>query len=283
MSGSGRVVYTDLDGTMLGAYGCFFLDAAGEPTLEPARALHQLQCSGVPLVLVSGRTRVQLLEAARVLGADGFVAELGAVIGWDRGFSHSVVDGLVPAGHEGRLPTEVMADHRVVEDLLDRYPGRVEWHSPWHTGRETDAMIRGTLDLAEARRWLAAHGHTWLDIADNGVLPAPEPPPGLETTLDDDVWPPRVYHLKPAGVTKGTGIAADLERRGLVRDDAIAIGDSVSDLDMAPYVRELWIVANGASDPNVAARLDRLDNVRLTSSPLGAGWAQAVRAFLADG
>ncbi len=71
-------------------------------------------------------------------------------------------------------------------------------------------------------------------------------------TLDDDPLPPRVYHLMPRGISKGAAIAWDLERRGLSPADAVAIGDSVSDLEMAPAVGRLWITANGAAVDGMA-------------------------------
>ena len=80
-------------------------------------------------------------------------------------------------------------------------------------------------------------------------------------TLDDDPLPPRVYHLMPRGISKGAAIAWDLERRGLDPADAVAIGDSVSDLEMAPAVGRLWITANGAAVDGMAELLAAVPNV----------------------
>jgi hydroxymethylpyrimidine pyrophosphatase-like HAD family hydrolase len=65
-----KVLYTDLDGTMVGPYGNFFAADDRTPTLAPATALLELHRAGVALVLVSGRTRLQLQEAALIFGAD---------------------------------------------------------------------------------------------------------------------------------------------------------------------------------------------------------------------
>ena len=59
----------------------------------------------------------------------------------------------------------------------------------------------------------------------------------------------------PRGISKGTAIAWDLARRGIDPLDAVAIGDSVSDLDMAPAVGRLWITANGAAVDGMAELL----------------------------
>ena len=77
---SARIVYTDLDGTMVGPRGSFWHTADRELTAHPATALLELHRAGVPLVLVSGRTFEQVVEAARIFAADGAIAELGATI-----------------------------------------------------------------------------------------------------------------------------------------------------------------------------------------------------------
>ena len=101
-------------------------------------------------------------------------------------------------------------------------------------------------------------------------------------TLAPEGLPPRVYHLMPRGISKGTAIAWDLERRGIDPADAVAIGDSVSDLDMAPAVGRLWITANGAAVDGMAELLAAVPNVDVTDAAMGEGWAQAVRASLRE-
>jgi hydroxymethylpyrimidine pyrophosphatase-like HAD family hydrolase len=84
----------------------------------------------------------------------------------------------------------------------------------------------------------------------------------------------------PRGISKGAAIAWDLERRGLSPADAVAIGDSVSDLEMAPAVGRLWITANGAAVDGMGARIDAVPNASVTDAPMGEGWAQAIRASI---
>lgn len=264
-----KVLYTDLDGTMVGPYGNFFAAADRTPTLAPARALLELHRAGVALVLVSGRTRAQLQEAGLIFGADGFVAELGALVGWDRGRSVRVLPGAMPASYGGRLPIEVMASLGLPDALFDRWPG-LEWHAPWHRGHEADAMLRGTVDVAAVEDWLAGEGLGWLKLRDNGVLPGPE---GRH-----------IYHLMPDGLSKGGAVGWDLQRRGLSPDDAVAVGDSASDLGMAPYVGTMWVTANGAEAAHMARLLNAAraagQDVRVTAEPVGVGWAEAVLAAL---
>jgi phosphoglycolate phosphatase-like HAD superfamily hydrolase len=262
------IVYTDLDGTMLGRAGSFFRTGPGDLTLEPARALLDLHRADAVLVLVSGRTRPQLVEAARILGADGYVGELGAVVGWAHGREHEVLRGALPEAYADRRPLDVLRSIGVVQDIFARWPGLLEWHSPWHEDNESNAMLRGRIEVDAVNAWLRDRGLGWLSLRDNGVLPVPEPT--------------HVYHLMADGLSKGLGVARDLQRRGLRRDDAVAIGDSASDLDMARYVRRMWVVGNGARQPHMADLMARHDNVVACAADFGLGWAEAVRAALAD-
>jgi hydroxymethylpyrimidine pyrophosphatase-like HAD family hydrolase len=270
-----RIVYTDLDGTMVGPRGSFWHAADGTPTLDPATALAELHRAGVPLVLVSGRTRLQLLEAGRIFAADGFVAELGSLVCWSGGWETHLLTGELPAEHAGREPVAVMAGLGIVDALLAEHPGRLEWHEPWHADHTADAMLRGRVDPVAVDAWLAERGCGWLTLKDNGAIPV-----ASRMRLDADVRPPRVYHLMPRGVSKGAAIAWDLARRGLDPAEAVAIGDSVSDLEMAPAVGRLWVTANGAAVDGMAGLLAAVPNATVTDAPMGAGWAQAVRASL---
>jgi hydroxymethylpyrimidine pyrophosphatase-like HAD family hydrolase len=270
-----RIVYTDLDGTMVGPRGSFWHTAARDLTADPATALLELHRAGVPLVLVSGRTFEQVIEAARIFAADGAIAELGATVAWDAGRGTHRLRGELPAKFGERTPMAVMAELGIVERLMAEHPGQLEWHAPWHATHDADALLRGRVDPLAVDAWLAQQGAGWLTLKDNGAIPATS-----RMTLDDDPLPPRVYHLMPRGISKGAAIAWDLERRGLTPADAVAIGDSVSDLEMAPAVDRLWITANGAAVDGMRGLIDAVPNVTVTDAPMGEGWAQAVRASL---
>jgi hypothetical protein len=270
-----RIVYTDMDGTMVGPRGSFWHTADRKLTAEPATALLELHRAGVPLVLVSGRTHLQLAEDGRIFAADGSIAELGALVSWDAGREMQLLPGALPAEYAGLAPMHVMTELGIVDALFARHPGRLEWHAPWHADHTADAMLRGRVDPAAVDAELADLGAGWLTLKDNGALPAT-----TRTTLDPDPAPPRVYHLMPRGISKGAAIAWDLRRRGLDPADAVAIGDSISDLEMAPTVGRLWITANGAAVAGMADLLSAVPTVSVTRAAMGEGWAQAVRASL---
>jgi hypothetical protein len=270
-----RIVYTDLDGTMVGPRGSFWHTAGRELTAAPAAALLDLHRAGVPLVLVSGRTFEQVIEASRIFAADGAIAELGATVAWDAGRGVHRLRGEFPEGFGDQTPMAAMAELGIVEELIAEHPGRLEWHAPWHRTHDVDALLRGRVDPLAVDAWLAEHDLGWLTLKDNGAIPATS-----RMTLDDDPLPPHVFHLMPRGITKGVAIAWDLERRGLSPEDAVAIGDSVSDLEMAPAVSRLWITANGASVDGMRGLIDAVPNASVTDAAMGEGWAQAVRAAL---
>jgi hydroxymethylpyrimidine pyrophosphatase-like HAD family hydrolase len=272
---STRIVYTDLDGTMVGPRGSFWHSANRDLTDDPATALVELHRAGIPLVLVSGRTFEQVIEAARIFAADGAIAELGATVAWDAGRGTHRLRGELPVQFGDRTPMAVMSELGIVERLFAEHPGQLEWHAPWHITHEADALLRGRVEPLAVDAWLAQAGAGWLTLKDNGALPATS-----RMGLDPHPLPPRVFHLMPRGISKGAAIAWDLERRGLAPEDAVAIGDSVSDLEMAPAVGRLWITANGAAVDGMAALLDAVPNVTVTDRAMGEGWAQAVRASL---
>src|SRR5690242_5310729 len=270
-----RIVYSDLDGTMVGWRGSFWHTGDRALTAEPAAALLDLHRAGVPLVLVSGRTLPQVVEAARIFGADGAIADLGALVSWNSGRETHLLPGEMPAEHAGRTPVSVMEELGVVERLFELHPGFLEWHAPWHADHTADALLRGRVDIARAEAELAAMGAGWLTLNDNGALPST-----ARMTLAEEARPPRVYHLMPRGISKGTAVAWDLRRRGIAPEDAVAIGDSVSDLEMAPAVGRLFVPANGAAVDGMAQLLSAVPNAPVTAAARGQGGAEAVRAVL---
>ena len=156
-----------------------------------------------------------------------------------------------------------------------RHPGRLEWHAPWHTTHETDALLRGRVDALAVDAWLAERGRGLADPEGQRRDPGDVPDDaGRRPAAAAGLPPDAARHLK------GAAIAWDLERRGLSAEDAVAIGDSVSDLEMAPAVGRLWITANGACVDGMAERLVAVPNASVADAPMGEGWAQAVRASL---
>jgi hypothetical protein len=270
-----KVLYTDLDGTMLGRNGSFFHDARGEPTFEPAEALMAARAAGIDVVPTSGRSLFGLVRDARILGLSTAIAEMGALIAYDTGREIVRGYGPMPDG-ESESPVATMQRTGAIDLLLDTYRGRLEPHTPWTAYRECTQIFRGLVDVDDANALLERAGHGWVVLADNGTLGGPQPQLGLGPGES------HVYHLMPRGTSKGTAVAIDRERRGFAREECVAIGDAVADLEIAPRVAVLVVVRDALEDdPDLRMRALALDNVLVTDRPMNLGWADTVRALLA--
>lgn len=263
-----HTVYTDLDGTLLGPGGSLFAVPGGLST-EPAMAVASLAPAGIDLVVVSGRTRDQIREVARILGAKAYIAELGGLLVYREGHREVVVhtDGVRRGSGSAAA---AIARSGAAGFLLDAYRGRLEPHTPWAMlDRECSVLLRGEVDVSGARATLARAGYGWLDLLDNGILPEG----GARRFAHLDVREVHVYHLVPAGVSKRSAVAADRARRGLDREECVAVGDSASDAAVAPEVAAVFIVANGERAMHGE---DLGPNVLLLDRSHGLGFADAV-------
>ena len=268
-----RCVYTDLDGTLLGHGASLFRDADGNFTLLPARALEACHRAGVEVVIKSGRRRAQVMEDARLLGQTSYIFEVGS--------------GMVIDGEESFLtgdwqPRDGRTIHAQIEEsgapalLLERHPGRLEYHVPFHTGREVSHLMRGLVDVDAANVLLAEAGHGSLRLVDNGAISPKDSLPGLE-------GPPHSYHLIPAGASKARAVEAHMRARGYAPEDCIAVGDSREDLDVAAVVGRFFVVANAVErDPGVRAAVAERPNVEVTEARNGEGFYEAVVRSLAE-
>ncbi|MDP9343247.1 MAG: Cof-type HAD-IIB family hydrolase [Actinomycetota bacterium] len=271
--GAIRALYVDLDGTLVGPGGSMFATPSGTSD-RAARAVGELHRAGVELVLVSGRTRDQMREAARVMGAGAYVAELGAFVVLRTDPSAEEALPSFGAFRGPGRPFDAMARSGAGAFLLDRYAGRVEPHTPWaFQDREATMLLRGLLDPAEATGALEDARYRWLEVLDNGVI--------RRTYPSLDVPEVRAYHLVPRGVNKASAVRLHRERRGLAASEAAAVGDSLSDLSMASETGAFFLVANGVD--TIGAAADGMDNVYATRSPVGDGFAEAVAAVLGLG
>jgi hydroxymethylpyrimidine pyrophosphatase-like HAD family hydrolase len=264
-------VYLDLDGTLLGAGASLLHDGEGAVSLLGVRAIEACLRASVEVVLMSGRRRAQVAEDARLLGQTAFIYEAGCVL---------ELDG------EQLWMTELVAGERSVYEqiddsgapalLLEHYAGRLEYHDPWHRGREISHLFRGTVDASEADALLREHGHGGLRLVDNG---------GVSTAVSR-VGPPehlRAYHLIPAGGSKAAAVARHQRARGLAPADTFAVGDSREDLAVAEVVHTFWLVANALErDPAMRGPATAHANVRVTAAGHGEGVYEAVITTLAE-
>jgi phosphoglycolate phosphatase len=210
------------------------------------RALEHLHAHGVPVVLVSGRSRPRLEAVATMLGAADVLPELGAT---DAGY---------PV-RPGQTVHEAIAESGVPAALAAGEPGLVP-HPLAAWGREGSHVLIGRAGPGASALVERLSGGA-LRLADNGEI------------REDGA---HVYHLLPAAASKAAAVARHLEARGLDGAACLAVGDSRQDLDISRVVGCVAIVANGAAaDPGVAA-----DAPWVTRGAYGEGVLEAVEEWL---
>jgi hydroxymethylpyrimidine pyrophosphatase-like HAD family hydrolase len=266
-----RCVYTDLDGTLLGRGASLFRDAEGGFTLLAARALEACHRAGVEVVLKSGRRRAQVMEDARLLGQTAYIYEVGCGLHLDG--EDTYLTGSIQ-------PTRERTVHEQVEEsgaprlLLETYAGRLEHHAPFHLDREFSHLFRGLVDAGEATALLAERGYDELRLVDNGAI-------SPKDSLPDLPGPPHAYHLIPREASKANAVTAHMRARGYAPEEAIAVGDSREDLDVAGVVGRFFLVANAvAKEPDILRGTP--PNVEVTEAAMGEGFYEAVVRSLAE-
>ena len=263
-----RVLYTDVDGTLVGPLGNLLWDSRRTPTLAAAEALVRAARDGLEVVALTGRARPAMFEFARVLGLETWICELGGIRVYDRGATVVHDHGAFPGS--GPPSAEIQ---RAVEVLLEAYPGRLEDHSPWNVNRECSCLLRGEVATDEAEGRLAAAGLGWVTLVDNGVIPR-----RYETL---DVERVRAYHLLPRGVSKAAGVAADRAQRGLDRAECAVVGDAAADLECRAEVGRCFLVHNGLEkDPSLGWAQAPDSGVEVTKAGHGEGFAEVVHRLL---
>jgi hydroxymethylpyrimidine pyrophosphatase-like HAD family hydrolase len=268
-----RCLYVDLDGTLLGPGGSLLHGADGRFALDAVRALQACWRAGAEVVLYSGRRRDSVFAAARLIGSSAYIFELGSGLVVD-GELEWLTDGIVPSDSDGTIFAQLERSGAPAL-LLERFAGRLEYHTPWSIGRDVSHLFRGLVAPDEVRAVLDGAGFQWLRLVDNGVVRArSEQMPGLPIV--------HVYHLIPAGASKARAVARHMQARGYSRTDCIAVGDSREDLDVASVVGAFWLVANAVEhDPMLGSDVAGRPGVRIASESYGAGVYEAVVTTLA--
>jgi hypothetical protein len=267
-----RCVYLDLDGTLLGRGASLLHDGQGNISLDGVRAVQACLRADVQVVLMSGRRRAQVAEDARLLGQRSFIFEAGACVVLE-GEEHWLTGELLP----GELSIAEQIERKGAPALLlERYQGRLEYHEPWHVGREVSHLFRGLVDASEVDELLAEHGHGDLRLVDNGTVTRRSPALAELPQV-------RGYHLVPAGASKVAGVAFHRRAGGYGRGDTLAVGNSREDLACAAEVGAFWLVANAIEhDPSLRSALSAYDNVHVAEAGNGGGVYEAVIGTLVE-
>lgn len=269
-----RILFTDVDGTLVGPGGTLLADADGRPSARTAEAVVAVNRAALPVVITTGRNRMQTAEISRLVGWRAFIAELGCVVQFDRSEEPALLlgdwpdDALLP----DETPWQAIVRAGALDALREAFPGRIEEHAPWHVDRVATHVLRGDVDVVQAQRVLDELSLP-IDIVDNGVIRPPRHTlVGVEKI--------HAYHLVPRGASKTRAIRMVLGRFGLESEQALAIGDSASDVDMADAAALLVLVANALDDDRVRRAVAGRANIVVTRAQRGDGWAELASAWL---
>jgi phosphoglycolate phosphatase len=270
-----RCLYVDLDGTLLGPGASLLRGADGRFSPLGVRALEACWRADVEVVLYSGRRQQSVFESSRLIGSSAYVFELGCGLVVD-GELEWLTGGIEPSASAGSIHDQIDASGAPAL-LLERYAGRLEYHTPWSIGREVSHLFRGSVDLADVSSMLSDARLGWLRLVDNGVVRAhAEQTPGLDVV--------HAYHLVPSIASKARAVARHMQARGYDPAECVAAGDSREDMDTAAVVGTFWLVANALErDPGLASEVAGRTGVRVASEGYGAGVYEAVVTTLAGG
>src|SRR3954452_22313669 len=117
----------------LGGRGSLLNDGEGGTTLLGVRALEACRRAGVEVVLMSGRRKESVATPSRLFGQRAYIFEVGSCLVVD-GEEHWLTGDLQP-GDRGTIFEQIEASGAPTL-LLERYAGLLEYHDPWHRGRE---------------------------------------------------------------------------------------------------------------------------------------------------
>jgi hydroxymethylpyrimidine pyrophosphatase-like HAD family hydrolase len=220
---------------------------------------------------MSGRREPQVHEAARLMGQTSYIYEAGCAFAIDG--ETTLLTGDFAPSEDGTIYEQIEA-RGTPRALFERFPGRLECHSPWHHGRVLSHLFRGKVEVAEANALLAERGEEDLRLLDNGAIGTPMPAVEGRT---------HAYHLVPRQVSKGAAVAAHARARGYELEQTIAVGDSVEDLEVAPAVGRFFVVANGPErDAGLRSALPSFPNAAVTEGAMGDGFYEAVVSTLVE-
>ena len=272
-----KVIFTDLDGTLLGRGGSLFRLGDGTPTGAPAAALAEAHMRGVEVIPVSGRQIEHVEPVAWVIGARSYIAEVGAIVSLHtkespRPRTIKLFGECLPSENP---PYETMICSGAVDLLLERNRGKLEFHTPWNEGRIASHLFRGNVHVAEENEALRKAGIDWCHLVDNGVIPRQYE--SLEVSRV------HAYHLLPYGTSKARAIREVIRRLGLRRQEAVSLGDSRADIETAAEVSAMFLLRHAVDlDPSIVKFAKQFDNVFVTEKPHGLGWAEAVELCLRE-
>jgi len=262
-----KVIYTDLDGTLLNNKGCLIKDDEDNYFFDAVKQLKNLADKSIDVVLVSGRNKMQLKYNAQMMNLKNYIAELGSEVVYDLGKEvHTTYDKTRQKYDFASLGPDLEA---VAGLLKNEFPLQIEYNADWNRYRSTNVLFLGEIDLDRANKLLEQHGYGDWGIINNG-------PTALYAT-NLNVNKVYFYNLMPKGVDKSSGVKLDKKLRHLEKKNCIALGDSLEDLKMAGEVSHFFLMNNNFHDEkDVLEALPQYNNVYISESKMNRGWAEVI-------
>ena len=143
--------------TVSGAYHRVTVD--GEPLNLYAESCGPADAPALLMLHTAGADSRQyhgLMADARLLGQTSYIYEAGCAVMIDG--ERTLLTGSWQPNEKG-TPAEQLLAAGVADALFERFAGRLEWHEPWHHGREFSLLMRGKVDVDEANALIRELGY----------------------------------------------------------------------------------------------------------------------------
>ncbi len=267
-----KVIYSDLDGTLLNDRGCLIKDHKNDYYFDTVRFLPLAAEKNWDIVLTSGRNKFQMRYNAQMIGLKNYIAELGAELVYNLGEEVYVTFDSKKKKYDLTYGGKDLI--KIIELFKKNFPDKIESNIDWSRYRSYNALFFGEINLDEANRLLENEGYKGLVMADNGILSLVD--------LDLNIEKLHGYNLMPFGVNKASGIKLDKKIRNFDTRNCIALGDSLEDLKMADEVEYFFLMQNALGHREVMLNeLRKYNNVFITNDPMNRGWAEVI-GYLVD-
>jgi hypothetical protein len=244
-----RAVFFDIDGTLLD-----FQNWIPESTV---RAIRALRANGHYAFLCSGRARSYIQNPSLLgIGFDGVVAACGTHVELGEQMLYEYLIDRELAEYTVKT-VRTYGFRPILEGPKHLYMDDVDFgHEPYgkKLKRDMGEMILPITGLEG--QWKMNKLSCATDHADlEGCFAA------LQEHYTYLVHTPEVVELVPKGHTKATGMQHVCEALGISREDTVAFGDSVNDLDMLSYAGVGVAMGNGSEEAKAAADMvtDKLE------------------------
>ncbi len=263
-----KVIYTDMDGTLLNDEGCMIRDVNGGFFLGCLKLFEEINRRDWDIVLVSGRSKSQLRYNAMLIGVKNYIVELGCELVHNLGENVYITFDKTKYNYEITRGGKDLI--RIIGLLKNAFPRRIDSNVEWSMPRTYNALFMGDVDLKKANRVLSENGYEGLVLADNGFTKL--------ARLDLNVSHLRIYNLIPKGVDKSLAIKMDRKIRGFKLKNCIGLGDSLEDLKMAKEVHAFFLMRDAIErDPEILETVKQYENIYVTSQIMNRGWAEVIK------